>query len=84
MAEGFYFNARGPEERLTDSRQCFKPVPELIGELNRHLEGWANYFSFGYLTGVYWEIDWFVRSRLIRHLQRHSQRPYRPPDGEVW
>ena len=62
---------------MTDSRQCFKPIPELIGELNRHLQGWANYFSFGYPTGVYWEIDWFVRSRLIRHLQRRSQRPYR-------
>jgi len=61
-----YFKACGPQERLTDSRQCFKPVPELIGELNRHLEGWANYFSFGYPTGLYWEIDGVVRSRLIR------------------
>ena len=75
---------RETRHEMTDSRQCFKPIPELIGELNRHLEGRANYFSLGYPTGVYWEIDWFVRSRLIRHLQRHSQRPYRPPDGEVW
>jgi RNA-directed DNA polymerase len=69
---------------MTDSRQCFKPISDLIGELNRHLGGWANYFSFGYPTGVYWEIDWFVRSRLIRHLQRRSQRPYQPPAGEAW
>lgn len=69
---------------MTNSHQCFKPISTLIGELNRHLKGWANYFSFGYPTGVYWEIDWFVRSRLIRHLQRRSQRPYRPPTGDAW
>jgi len=69
---------------MTDSHQCFKPIPVLIGELNRHLKGWANYFSFGYPTGVYWEIDWFVRGRLIRHLQRRSQRPCHPPKGEAW
>lgn len=69
---------------MTNSHQCFKPIPALIGELNRHLKGWANYFSFGYPTGAYWEIDWFVRGRLIRHLQRRSQRPYRPPKGEAW
>ena len=70
--------------KMTDSHQCYKPISTLIGELNRHLKGWANYFSFGYPTGVYWEIDWYVRSRLIRHLQRRSQRPYHPAKGEAW
>jgi RNA-directed DNA polymerase len=69
---------------MTSSHQCFKPISDLIGELNRHLTGWANYFSFGYATGVYWEIDWFVRGRLIRHLRRRSQRPYHPPKDEAW
>jgi len=69
---------------MTNSHQCFKPIPVLIGELNRHLKGWANYFSFGYPTSVYCEIDRYVRDRLIRHLQRRSQRPYRPPKGESW
>jgi len=69
---------------MTDSHQCFKPISTLIGELNRHLKGWANYFSFGYPQGVYWEIDWYVQGRLIQHLQRRSQRPYRPPEGVSW
>jgi RNA-directed DNA polymerase len=69
---------------MTDSHQCFKPIPVLVGELNRHLKGWANYFSYGYPTGVYCEIDRYIRDRLIQHLQRRSQRPYQPQKGENW
>jgi RNA-directed DNA polymerase len=69
---------------MTDTHQCFKPIATLIGELNRHLKGWANYFSIGYPTGAYWEIDWYLRGRLIQHLQRRSQRPFRPPEGVSW
>jgi len=69
---------------MTSSHQCFKPISILIGELNRHLEGWANYSSIGYPSGAYWEIDWYLRGRLIQHLQRRSQRPYRPPEGVSW
>ena len=69
---------------MTDSHQCFKPIPTLIRALNRHLKGWANYFCFGYPTSAYCEIDRYVQGRLIQHLQRRSQRPYRPPQGEAW
>ena len=48
---------------MTNRHQCFKPIPDLIGELNRHLKGWANYFSFGYATGVHGEkISFFTPS----------------------
>ena len=33
--------------------QCFKPVPELIGEINQQLPGWKNYFSIGYPQAAY-------------------------------
>lgn len=69
---------------MTDSHQCFKPIPVLIGELNRHLKGWANYFSFGYPVSAFSQIERHVQGRLIQHLQRRSQRPYRPPQGESW
>jgi RNA-directed DNA polymerase len=69
---------------MTDSHQCFKPIPVLLGELNRHLKGWANYFSLGYPSSVYSELDRYVQGRLIQHLQRRSQRPYRPPRGATW
>src|SRR5450755_3960284 len=69
---------------MTDSHQCFKPIPILIRELNRHVKGWANYFSIGYPISAYCEIERHVQGRLIQHLQRRSQRPYQPPPGEPW
>jgi len=75
---------RGKLHEMTNSHQCFKPIPVLIGELNRHLRGWANYFSFGYPMGVYRELDSYVQERVVQHLQRRSQRPYHPPQGESW
>jgi RNA-directed DNA polymerase len=71
-------------ERLrqkTSSRMCFKPIPDLIDELNEHLVGWANYFSFGYPRVAKRHINWYVRQRLTRHLRRRSQRPFHPPKG---
>ncbi len=65
----------------TNSTQCFKPIPTLVEELNRHLKGWANYFSFGYPRASYRKINWYVSERLTQHLRRRSQRPYRPPAG---
>ena len=64
---------------LTNSQQCFKPVPELIAEVNQQLQGWKNYFSIGRPQDAYWEIDWYVRGRLIQHLQRRSQRGFEFP-----
>jgi RNA-directed DNA polymerase len=69
---------------MTNSRQCFKPIPKLMEELNRHLKGWTNYFCFGYPTSVFCELDRYLAGRLIQHLQRRSQRPYRPPQSAGW
>jgi RNA-directed DNA polymerase len=33
---------------MTSSKMCFKPLSRMINELNSHLTGWSNYFSFGY------------------------------------
>ena len=65
--------------RMTDQSMCFKPIPTLIAELNRHLKGWANYFSFGNPKRAYREINWYVQTRLYCHLRRNSQRPYQVP-----
>jgi RNA-directed DNA polymerase len=66
---------------MTNHRQCFQPIPDLIEKLNRHLKGWKNYFDFGYPGMAFGEINSYVRARLTQHLRRRSQRPFRPPEG---
>ena len=68
---------------MTDKSQCFKPVPALLRELNRHVEGWANYFRHGYPRVAFREINRTVRRRLATHLKRRSQRRFRPPKGRT-
>jgi RNA-directed DNA polymerase len=66
---------------MTNHRQCFQPIPELIERMNRHLKGWRNYFDFGYPRRAFREINTYTRDRLTQHLRRRSQRPFRPPEG---
>jgi RNA-directed DNA polymerase len=70
---------------LTDRRQGCTPIPRLIERINRQLEGWANYFSFGYPRKAFGKIDWHVGYRLANHLKNHrSQRPYKLPEGMTY
>lgn len=89
-----YLNLEPSEKSLTRAREtlrqmtgpslCFKPIPVLIAEINRHLRGWREYFKLGYPRRAFRKIGWFVRERLVRHLRRRSQRPFRPPEGTTW
>ena len=72
---------RAKLHEMTDHRQSCKPTPELIEGLNRHLEGWKNYFNFGYPRMAFRDINSYLRERLTQHLRRRSQRPFRPPEG---
>jgi RNA-directed DNA polymerase len=67
--------------QLINAKQSHTPLPELIGRLNRHLRGWANYFRLGYPRKAFSALNHFVRYRLGRHLQRRSQRGWRRRQG---
>jgi RNA-directed DNA polymerase len=70
---------RATLREMTSSRYCFKPIPDLIQDLNQNLQGWAAYFSFGYPGQAYGNLNYYVQQRLQLHLDRRSQRPYRAP-----
>lgn len=72
---------RAALREMTSSRLCFKPIPALIQDLNRNLQGWAAYFRFGYPSSAYRHLNYYVQQRLRIHLHRRSQRPYRVPKG---
>jgi RNA-directed DNA polymerase len=57
------------------------PIPTLIGRVNRLLIGWKQYFSIGYPRMAYRAVNSYVVLALTYHLQRRSQRPFRPPEG---
>jgi len=66
---------------LINPHHSHTPLPELIGRVNRHLRGWANYFGLGYPRQTFRALNHFVRYRLGKHLQRRSQRGWRPRQG---
>jgi RNA-directed DNA polymerase len=66
---------------MTHSSLCFKPIPALIRDLNRHIRGWANYFNYGHPRRCFRQVNWVARKRLAVHLRRRSQRRFRPPKG---
>lgn len=66
---------------LVNPQQSHTPLPELIGRLNRHLRGWANYFGLGYPRKAFRELNYFVQCRMGKHLRRRSQRGWRARKG---
>ena len=72
---------RAQLRELIHVRQSHTPLPELIARVNRHLEGWANYYRLGYPRKAFRQLNQYVGGRLARHLRRRSQRPWRPPKG---
>lgn len=69
---------------MTGPEQCFKPIPVLIAQINTHLKGWSHYFAKGYPRKAFRDVNRYVRERLIKHLKRRSQRPYRLRGAAGW
>lgn len=73
--------ARDKLRDLTNVRYCWMPIKEVVERTNALLRGWLGYFSKGHPAKARWNLVRFAEQRLIRHLRRRSQRPYRPPEG---
>lgn len=66
---------------LTATRFCFRPISELVSEVNRYLRGWSRYFVYGHPRRAFAAANRHAVSRLTAHLNRRSQRKYRPGSG---
>jgi RNA-directed DNA polymerase len=75
--------ARDKIRELTGPHRCFVPIPVMAHELNGWLKSWSGYYRYGYPRQSFRKLNWFVLTRLTRHLQRRSQRPYQTPEGET-
>jgi RNA-directed DNA polymerase len=73
--------AREKIRDLTGPQRCSMPIPQLIQEINRWTMSWSRYYRYGYPRSVFRRLNWYVGSRLSRHLRRRSQRPFRPTEG---
>jgi len=69
---------------IVNKKRCFVPIPKLIEAVNQQVVGWSNYFNKGRSRPALRRMNWFVFQRMVRHLRRRSQRPYRPPEGVTW
>jgi RNA-directed DNA polymerase len=67
----------------TSSRWGWLPLPTLIVRLNQTLRGWCAYFRHGNPHRVFYRLDGHLLYRLRKHLNRRSQRRYRPPANEA-
>jgi RNA-directed DNA polymerase len=73
--------AREKIRELTGAKLCYVPVEQVVKRVNAFLRGWLAYYSKGHPAHARWELVRFAESRIVTHLRRRSQRPYRPPDG---
>ena len=69
---------------IISPRSNWMPIRDLIGRVNRQTAGWGNYHRKGRPFRQFYQLNTFIERRLISHLHRRSQRPYRPPAGATW
>ena len=79
-----FTKAKGAVKILLNRKNNCKPVKQVVGRLNRFLEGWAGYFSLGHPFATFAKMDHFVAERLRRHLQKRSQRGYKKGEQQTW
>jgi len=73
--------ARDAIREKTGPKNCYKPTPAVVKDLNTFLRGWGNYFGQGYPRKAFRDVSHYARNRMVTHLNRRSQRKYHRPKG---
>lgn len=70
---------------LTSSKNGYKPIQQVIKEINLFLKGWGRYFAHGNPSAAFSKVNRHVSYRLYKFLQRRSQRGYKKTDNkQTW
>lgn len=69
---------------MTSRNRGAVPIDKLCRQLNRYLAGWVQYFGAFNRGNVINKADMYVYDRMVRHLQRRSQRGVCPSHGATW
>lgn len=70
--------------QMVSRKQNSQPLGELMSALNRHLQGWGNYFGRGNPRRAFRHINSYLEVRLWRHMQRRSQRGFHLPRDQTF
>jgi RNA-directed DNA polymerase len=55
---------RAKLRRMVGSHMSWQSEENLVGDVNRMMQGWMNYFSYGTLWKVYTQLDRFLQARV--------------------
>jgi|WetSurMetagenome_2_1015567.scaffolds.fasta_scaffold127767_1 RNA-directed DNA polymerase len=70
-------------ELTSYTRGCL-PVKDFIRDINSFLKGWKGYFQLGHPNRDFRALDNYVRIKVLKHLNRRSQRNFKKPEGITW
>lgn len=77
-------NARNQIKELTSHKLGFIGIDQLMNRINQFTRGWTNYFRLGHPGKAFNEIGGYIGEKIIKHLERRSQKGYKPPKGDKW
>jgi hypothetical protein len=69
---------------LTSARYGCSEIDVVVHRPNSPLTGWWGYFGRFQHHKARWRVNGYVLDRMVRHLQRRSQRLLRPPKNQTW
>ena len=78
------FPSKNAVERLKDklremTASSYKhTLKDTVNAVNETVQGWANYFAYGYPKKTFRDLDWFIRCRFQCFLRNRSQRRSKP------